>query len=141
MDDNVTLCNSTGNPLKNITVENHAGSISYLKVFSIYLIWAVLPLLLFVASSTLLIASLWRHTEQMRQSIMGLKDSRTEAHVAAIKSLISFLILYVCSFVADVLLGFPSCEARREWKRNTCLLLSIHKAYAVQREEKSENVL
>uniref|UniRef100_A0A8C5SZM0 Taste receptor type 2 n=1 Tax=Laticauda laticaudata TaxID=8630 RepID=A0A8C5SZM0_LATLA len=123
MDDNTPLCNSIGNPLKNIIVEDPAGSISHLKVFSIYLIWAVLPLLLFMALSTLLIASLWKHTEQTRQSTMGLKDSRTEAHVAAIKSLVSFLILYVCSFVADVLLGFPSCEARREWKRNNCLLV------------------
>ncbi|XP_034297990.2 taste receptor type 2 member 40-like [Pantherophis guttatus] len=123
MDDNILLCNSTGSHLKNLTVENHMRNISYLKAFSIYLTWAVLPLLLFVASSTLLIASLWRHTEQMRQSTMGLKDPRTKAHVEAIKSLISFLILYVCSFVADVLLGIPSCRARHEWKRNICLLV------------------
>ncbi|XP_058041111.1 taste receptor type 2 member 40-like [Ahaetulla prasina] len=123
MDDNIPLCNSTGNLLKNLTVENRVGSISNLNVFSIYLTWAILPLLLFVASSTLLITSLWRHTRQMRQSTMGLKDPRTEAHVAAIKSLISFLILYVCSFVADILLGIPSCGARHEWKRNICLLV------------------
>ncbi|XP_026547840.1 LOW QUALITY PROTEIN: taste receptor type 2 member 41-like, partial [Notechis scutatus] len=85
----------------NITVEDHTGSISYLKFFSIYLIWAILPLLLFMALSTLLIAFLWKHTEQMRQMHHGFKDPRTEAHVAAIKSLISFLIFHVCSFVAD----------------------------------------
>lgn len=97
----------------------------------IYLTWAVLPFLLFVASSTLLIASLWRHTRQMRQRTMGLKDPRTEAHIAALKSLISFLILYICTFVADVLHGAPSCRLGTEWKRNICLLVvavcpSIH---------------
>ncbi|KAM3837832.1 taste receptor type 2 member 9-like [Vipera latastei] len=57
----------------NITMENQVGSISYLKAFSLYLTWAVLPFLLFVASSTLLIASLWRHSRQMRQSTMDLE--------------------------------------------------------------------
>ncbi|XP_070607620.1 taste receptor type 2 member 40-like [Erythrolamprus reginae] len=122
-EDNILLCNSTGDPLKNLTVENRGGSIPYQKAFFIYLVWAILPLLLFVASSTLLIASLRRHSKQMRQSAMGLKDPRTEAHVAAIKSLISFLILYICSFVAEVLLGIPSCGSRSEWKSNICLLV------------------
>lgn len=131
VDYNIPLCNSTGNHLKNITMENQVGSISYLKAFSLYLTWAVLPFLLFVASSTLLIASLWRHSRQMRQSAMGLKNSRTEAHVAALKSLISFLILYICSFVADVQHGVPSCRLGSEWKRHSCLLViavcpSIH---------------
>ncbi|XP_015682189.2 LOW QUALITY PROTEIN: taste receptor type 2 member 40-like, partial [Protobothrops mucrosquamatus] len=131
VDYNIPLCNSTGNHLKNITVENQAGGISYLKAFYIYLTWTVLPFLLFVASSTLIIASLWRHTRQMRQRTMGLKDPRTEAHIAALKSLISFLILYICTFVADVLHGAPSCRLGIEWKRNICLLViavcpSIH---------------
>ncbi|KAM6448159.1 LOW QUALITY PROTEIN: taste receptor type 2 member 40-like [Liasis olivaceus] len=121
MDYSIQLCNSTGSHLKKVTIENPMGRISHLKVFLVYLTWAVIPLLLFLASSTLLIASLWRHTKQMRQSSTGFKDTRTEAH--AIKSLISFLILYICSFVADMLPGIPSCRTSSKWKENICLLL------------------
>ncbi|KAL7983097.1 hypothetical protein Chor_010439 [Crotalus horridus] len=97
VDYNIPLCNSTGNHLKNIIVENQVGDISYLKAFYICLTWAVLPFLLFVASSTLLIASLWRHTRQMRQSTMSLKDPRTEAHIAALNLFPNTLHLHFCS--------------------------------------------
>ncbi|CAK6443677.1 unnamed protein product [Pipistrellus nathusii] len=46
-------------------------------------------------SCLLLIISLWRHNRQMQSSGLGVRDSSTEAHVKAMKVLISFLILLI----------------------------------------------
>ncbi|KFZ59456.1 Taste receptor type 2 member 40, partial [Antrostomus carolinensis] len=63
-----------------------------------------LPLLVVVVSSILLIRSLWIHTRQMQNNATGFRDPSVEAHVAAIKSVISFLILCVTYFIALVLI-------------------------------------
>ncbi|XP_061485716.1 taste receptor type 2 member 40-like [Rhineura floridana] len=117
------LCNSTRSLLRNATFESPFGNVSYFKCFFMYLTWTIIPLLFFLVSSTLLIASLWRHTKEMRHGVMGFKDPRTEAHITAIKCLISFLICYICTFVAEILLGIPSCRARNKWKYNICMLV------------------
>ncbi|NXW45070.1 T2R40 protein, partial [Nyctiprogne leucopyga] len=64
----------------------------------------VLPLIVAVVSSILLISSLWIHTRQMQNNATGFRDPSAEAHVAAIKSVFSFLILYVTYFISLVLL-------------------------------------
>ncbi|NXT70996.1 T2R40 protein, partial [Chaetops frenatus] len=56
-----------------------------------------LPLILSVVSSILLIRSLWVHTTQMRN---GFRDPSLEAHISAIKSVCSLLMLYVTYFIA-----------------------------------------
>ncbi|XP_066475566.1 taste receptor type 2 member 40-like [Tiliqua scincoides] len=123
IDHSTYLCNATRSLLKNATTGNPFGSISYSKGFIMYLTWAIIPLLLFLTSSTLLITSLWRHTKQMRNSATVFKDASSEAHVTAIKALISFLILYICAFVAEILLGMPSCKAQSRSKDSICLLV------------------
>nr|BAM38273.1 taste receptor, type 2, member 10 [Pan troglodytes] len=47
----------------------------------------------------LLIISLWRHNRQMQSNVTGLRDSNTEAHVKAMKVLISFIILFILYFI------------------------------------------
>uniref|UniRef100_A0A8C3WDK0 Taste receptor type 2 n=1 Tax=Catagonus wagneri TaxID=51154 RepID=A0A8C3WDK0_9CETA len=47
----------------------------------------------------LLIISLWRHNRQMQLSATGFGDPSTEAHVKAMKVLISFIILFVLYFI------------------------------------------
>lgn len=63
-----------------------------------------LPLIMFVVSSILLIKSLWRHTRQMQNNATGFRDPSQEAHIGAIKSVFSFLILYITNFIALVLI-------------------------------------
>lgn len=50
-------------------------------------------------SCLLLIISLWRHNRQMQSSALGVRDPSTEAHVKAMKVLISFLILLILHFI------------------------------------------
>ncbi|XP_009922907.1 taste receptor type 2 member 40 [Haliaeetus albicilla] len=63
-----------------------------------------LPLIVFVVSSILLIRSLWIHTRQMQNNATGFRDASLEAHIGAIKSIFSFLILYVTYFISLVLI-------------------------------------
>ncbi|NXO80502.1 T2R40 protein, partial [Sitta europaea] len=57
------------------------------------------PLLLCIVSSVLLIRSLWLHTRQMQNNASGFRDPSSEAHISAIKSVCSFLILYIIYFI------------------------------------------
>ncbi|XP_011920196.1 PREDICTED: taste receptor type 2 member 10 [Cercocebus atys] len=50
-------------------------------------------------TSVLLIISLWRHNRQMQSNVTGLRDSISEAHVKAMKVLISFIILFILYFI------------------------------------------
>ncbi|XP_012669341.1 taste receptor type 2 member 10-like [Otolemur garnettii] len=47
----------------------------------------------------LLIISLWRHRRKMQLNSTGFRDPSTEAHVKAMKVLISFIILFILHFV------------------------------------------
>ncbi|NXD43927.1 T2R40 protein, partial [Copsychus sechellarum] len=59
-----------------------------------------IPLILSVVSSVLLIQSLWMHTRRMQNNASGFRDPSLEAHMKAIKSVCSFLILYITYFIA-----------------------------------------
>ncbi|XP_039416926.1 taste receptor type 2 member 40-like [Corvus cornix cornix] len=65
-----------------------------------------LPLMLSVVSSVLLIRSLLVHTRQMQSNASGFRDPSLEAHTSAIKSVCSFLILYITYFMCVLLLLF-----------------------------------
>ncbi|NXT96997.1 T2R40 protein, partial [Buphagus erythrorhynchus] len=59
-----------------------------------------MPLILCVVSSVLLIQSLWIHTRRMQNNASGFRDPSLEAHMKAIKSVCSLLILYITYFIA-----------------------------------------
>ncbi|XP_005379672.1 PREDICTED: taste receptor type 2 member 10-like [Chinchilla lanigera] len=59
--------------------------------------------IVFVITCFLLIFSLWRHHKQMRLHVTGSRDFNTEAHVKAVKALISFIILHVLYFIGIVI--------------------------------------
>ncbi|XP_017373639.1 taste receptor type 2 member 10 [Cebus imitator] len=51
----------------------------------------------------LLIISLWRHNRQMQLNLTGFRDVNTEAHVKAMKVLVSFIILFILYFVSIII--------------------------------------
>ncbi|NWU26276.1 T2R40 protein, partial [Dyaphorophyia castanea] len=65
-----------------------------------------LPLILSVVSNILLIRSLWVHTRQMQNNASGFRDPSLEAHMKAIKSVCSFLILYITYLICLLLIYF-----------------------------------
>ncbi|XP_041260460.1 taste receptor type 2 member 40-like [Onychostruthus taczanowskii] len=66
----------------------------------------VMPLILSVVSSVLLIRSLWIHTRRMQSNASGFRDPSLEAHRKAIKSVFSFLILYIIYFICVLIVVF-----------------------------------
>ncbi|XP_020827578.1 LOW QUALITY PROTEIN: taste receptor type 2 member 7-like [Phascolarctos cinereus] len=64
------------------------------------------PFALSLCSCFLLILSLWRHTQQMRLRVMGSRDPSTEAHVRAMKAIVSFLFLFVLYHLGIIMAVF-----------------------------------
>ncbi|NWY34524.1 T2R40 protein, partial [Pheucticus melanocephalus] len=65
-----------------------------------------MPLILSMVSSVLLIRSLWIHTRRMQNNASGFRDPSLEAHMKAIKSVCSFLVLYIIYFICVVVILF-----------------------------------
>ncbi|XP_003791672.1 taste receptor type 2 member 41-like [Otolemur garnettii] len=86
-----------------------------------------IPFSIFLVSMALLIHSLRRHIQRMRQSGHILQDPNTQAHTRALQSLISFLILYALSFVSLMIdaAGFFSSESQWYWPWQIISYLSI----------------
>uniref|UniRef100_A0A4X2LD99 Taste receptor type 2 n=1 Tax=Vombatus ursinus TaxID=29139 RepID=A0A4X2LD99_VOMUR len=55
----------------------------------------LVPFALSLSSCFLLVLSLWRHTQHMHLKVMGSRDPSTEAHVRAMKAIVSFLFLFL----------------------------------------------
>uniref|UniRef100_A0A8C3PIF0 Taste receptor type 2 n=1 Tax=Calidris pygmaea TaxID=425635 RepID=A0A8C3PIF0_9CHAR len=69
-------------------------------------------LLLSVVTSALLITSLWKHTKKIQYYVETFRDPLIDVHLTAIKSIISFLILYLSSFVAQILLILSTSQSK-----------------------------
>ncbi|NXX37393.1 T2R40 protein, partial [Nicator chloris] len=65
-----------------------------------------MPLILSVVSSVLLIRSLWKHTRRMQNNASGFRDPSLEAHISAIMSVCSLLLLYIIYFICVLLILF-----------------------------------
>ncbi|KAM5303223.1 taste receptor type 2 member 38 [Glossophaga mutica] len=89
---------------KNYT--EHDLQIEKLNFFQSFLfcsLGSIPPFLCFLVSSGVLIVSLWRHMRTMRAKTSNSRDPSLEAHIKALKSLISFLCVYVVSLCAALL--------------------------------------
>ncbi|XP_068959166.1 taste receptor type 2 member 7-like [Petaurus breviceps papuanus] len=60
----------------------------------------LIPFTLSTISFSLLILSLWRHTQRMQVNATGSRDPSTESHVRAMKAVSSFLVLCLLYFMA-----------------------------------------
>ncbi|XP_026368821.1 taste receptor type 2 member 41 [Ursus americanus] len=94
------------------------------------LITLSIPCSVFLVSIALLINSLRRHTGRMQRSAHSPQDPSGQAHTRALKSLISFLILYALSFASLVIdaAGFFSSESDWYWPWQILIYLctSVH---------------
>ncbi|XP_008056842.1 taste receptor type 2 member 38 [Carlito syrichta] len=66
-------------------------------------VWSIPPFLIFLVSSGLLIVSLRRHMRTMKAHTRDSCDPNLEAHIKALKSLVSFFCFYVVSFCAALI--------------------------------------
>ncbi|XP_053439780.1 taste receptor type 2 member 1 [Nycticebus coucang] len=69
-----------------------------------------IPLLIFLAAGLLLVFSLGRHTQQMRNVAAGAGDTPRSASIQAMLSVLSFFILYFSRFTAPALLSLENFQ-------------------------------
>uniref|UniRef100_A0A674HYA6 Taste receptor type 2 n=2 Tax=Terrapene triunguis TaxID=2587831 RepID=A0A674HYA6_9SAUR len=104
--------NSTDCLSRNVTISDN-------NTFLIHGIGSISPIILFIASSALLIISLWRHIRKMNLNSdlnPSFRNPTMDAHVRALKSVVSFFILYNIYYMALTLsigsLAYVSDELR-----------------------------
>ncbi|XP_063181060.1 taste receptor type 2 member 40-like [Chroicocephalus ridibundus] len=110
------ICSSTGNCRENSTAHTTDWDSSHLYLLLLYFVGCFFPLVLSVVTSALLITSLWKHTKKMQYYVDTLRDPLIDVHLTAIKSIISFLILYLSSFVAQILLILSTSQSKDDVK-------------------------
>ncbi|XP_009900963.2 taste receptor type 2 member 40-like [Dryobates pubescens] len=106
------LCSSTGNCRENSTAHVTNWDSSHLYLLLLYFIGCFFPLVLSVVTSVLLITSLWKHRKKMQSYVNTFRDPLIDIHLTAIKSIISFLILYISSVVAQILLILSTSQSK-----------------------------
>ncbi|NP_001034962.1 taste receptor type 2 member 38 [Monodelphis domestica] len=98
----LSYSNSTVSFSGNITENSIKERFIFFHFFLLCNLGNIFPFLLFLASSSILIISLGRHMRTMTAQTTGSGDPSLEAHIIALRSLISFLLLYVIGFVATL---------------------------------------
>ncbi|XP_043821272.1 taste receptor type 2 member 41-like [Dromiciops gliroides] len=114
----------------NITLYSFTRKLEIYYFLPLKLITLSVPCSIFVVSTVLLIISLRRHSWRMQQSAHTTQDTSTQAHTRALKSLISFLVLYALSFlsmITDVAV-FSGFEGNWYWPWQILIYLctSVH---------------
>nr|XP_004661122.2 taste receptor type 2 member 60 [Jaculus jaculus] len=88
--------NATGNSLRN--------SLEKFYFFSVKMIMWTIPTVLFLMCMALLLTSLGRHMRKtLMKTLSGLQDPRAQAHIKALLTLLSFVILFTSCFLTLVL--------------------------------------
>ncbi|XP_052496818.1 taste receptor type 2 member 10-like [Budorcas taxicolor] len=69
----------------------------------LFSIGTLLVFILCLITCFLLITSLWKHNRRMQLNATGFRDPSTEAHIKAMKILVSFIILFILYFVGTAI--------------------------------------
>ncbi|ELW47543.1 taste receptor type 2 member 41 [Tupaia chinensis] len=112
---------------QNVTYKNWIRRLEIHYFLPLKLITLSIPCSIFLVSIVLLINSLRKHTKKMQHNSPSLQDPSTQAHTRALKSLISFLILYALSFVSLIIdaTGFISSQSEWYWPWQIIIYLCI----------------
>ncbi|XP_021546436.1 taste receptor type 2 member 7 [Neomonachus schauinslandi] len=84
----------------NLTVRCRVNKAQYASIKICFNLLTLFPFSVSLISFLLLILSLWRHTRQMQLNATGCRDFSIEAHVGAMKAVISFLLLFIAYCLA-----------------------------------------
>ncbi|XP_033034469.1 taste receptor type 2 member 1 [Trachypithecus francoisi] len=83
-----------------------------IQVFS-FVAELLVPLLIFLVAVLLLIFSLGRHSRQMRNTVAGSRVPGRGAHISALLSILSFLILYISHYLIKTFLSSLKFHVKR----------------------------
>ncbi|XP_070263952.1 taste receptor type 2 member 46-like isoform X2 [Myotis yumanensis] len=87
----------------NITWESKLRDIAHLSNGIIFVLVHFIPFTMALTAVLLLIFSMWKHLKKMQLSGKGTQDPSTEVHIRAMQTVISFLLLFVIYFFAQII--------------------------------------
>lgn len=90
----------------NITEMFRVNEIKYFNPTALPNLLAIVPYTVSLIAFFLLILSLWRHIKQMKLTITGWRDPSTEAHIAAMRNVTSFLFLLFLHYAGCLMVTF-----------------------------------
>nr|XP_020016989.1 taste receptor type 2 member 8-like [Castor canadensis] len=94
------------NHKRNGTEMFNVSKIHYFEPLTLFNLFAMIPFIISLISFFLLMVSLWRHTKQMKLNATGCRDPSIEAHVRAMKIIISFFFFFFIYCVVSLLVTF-----------------------------------
>uniref|UniRef100_A0A8C3RLT7 Taste receptor type 2 n=1 Tax=Chelydra serpentina TaxID=8475 RepID=A0A8C3RLT7_CHESE len=121
--------NSTDHLSRNVTMSDNTKNLLEFT-FLIHSVGSIFPLIVFIASSVLLVISLWRHIRKMNLNSdfnPSFRNPSTDAHVRALKSVVSFFIVYNIYYVTSTFSIGNISYLNAEWKIR---VLTWNKAYS-----------
>ncbi|XP_072508587.1 taste receptor type 2 member 60 [Notamacropus eugenii] len=136
--------------MRNLVFENYTRKILRRKLeiyyfFPLKIITYLIPAIVFFTCMFLLIASLERHRQKMLHSDSGLSDFQTQVHTRALKTLISFFILFTSYFLAVMVNNaniFPSLKSWYwGWQILIYLCTAIHSTILILNNPRLRDVL
>ncbi|XP_039386769.1 taste receptor type 2 member 7-like [Mauremys reevesii] len=121
----VSSHNSTDCLSRNVTISDNNKN-REVFTFLIHGIGSISPIILFITSSALLIISLWRHIRKMSLNSdlnLSFRNPTVDAHVRALKSVVSFFILYNIYYMALTLSIGTVAYVSDEWRITVCTII------------------
>ncbi|XP_074046225.1 taste receptor type 2 member 7-like [Macrotis lagotis] len=99
---------------KNHTGHFQMGTLQFIVVEILFYMGPFSLLLISLISCFLLILSLWRHTQQMQLNATGFRDPSRDAHIRAMRWMVSYLILIILYYLGSftILSTFSVLEQR-----------------------------
>uniref|UniRef100_A0A8C4WHW0 Taste receptor type 2 n=1 Tax=Gopherus evgoodei TaxID=1825980 RepID=A0A8C4WHW0_9SAUR len=98
-------CNDFNSSLKRIyNVKNITVETSLSQILSSCGVGFSMAFTIFIISAFLLLFSLWRHTRQMQNNSSSFRSPSVEAHIQAMKAIMSFFLINIVDFTALLIL-------------------------------------
>ncbi|XP_036155714.1 putative taste receptor type 2 member 33 [Myotis myotis] len=109
----------------NITWETNLGDIMHLSSQTLFMLANFVPFTVSLTAALLLVFSLWKHLKNMQLSGKGTQDPSTEVHLRAMQTVISFLLIFVIFFFAQIISLWNSSTQRNNSVHMVCKVLGI----------------
>uniref|UniRef100_A0A8D2H593 Taste receptor type 2 n=1 Tax=Urocitellus parryii TaxID=9999 RepID=A0A8D2H593_UROPR len=98
----------------NMTLISKRSDFEDFSKIIIFIIGGFIPFLASLSFFFLLIFSLRKHLKNMKLNATGFRDPSVKAHIRAIKSVVSFLLLFAIYFLAVIMATFYSAEIQNK---------------------------